>query len=151
MLLKDYQENGHIRYISTGGAIRSNKGLSLELWEFTSRGGALAGCFSLERVPAPAPAGFVTGNTNVRCACRRSWPEGPPKSTAHLCPVYRAQAAGSRPGRGRSFSSTFRRRASSSPWEAEGGWHSCPRYFSSKAAGVAPPSPPFPTLSMASR
>ena len=73
---------------------------SLELCNFTSRGGVLAGRFSIERAPAPAPAGFVT---NARCACRRSWPGSSPRNQP-LChsspPVHRAQAAGDSHGRG---------------------------------------------------
>ena len=55
-----------------------------------------------------------------------------------LRPVHRAQAADDRPGRGRWLGIVLRRRAGSSRWEAEGGWDSCPRCVSSKAAGVAP-------------
>ena len=57
-------------------------------------------------------------------------PEPPPR----YVPLSSAQCTGLRRQaaiavRGRWLGITFRRRAKSSRWEAEGGWDSCPRYF----------------------
>ena len=85
---------------------------SYEFWNFMSRGGALAGRFSLERAPAPAPTGFVAIS---RCLLRTSpfFAQKPPPELNHNNFAYctwpgQLKAAGSKVSRERSFNITPR-------------------------------------------
>ena len=107
-------------------SFQPNNLMELGAMKFHEQRGVLAGRFSFERTPAPAPAGFVTRG---RCPLRMPSflaQECPPKSTTHSARCTGPRQATADTDRGRKLSIAFRRRVSSFRWEAEGGSHPFP-------------------------